>query len=133
MTYTPCPDRRESFSGFPPGRSYGTGPPPHFLRKCCGAPLPPGIGLHNPGALSLSTTFCYRGAESAGPGSAPPVRTAASPPSFYFPQEASTHINPDKILNAGQLVPKISGCCGLTATSTLCFCHRNWIAKSNTG
>ncbi len=73
--------------------------------------------------ISLSTALRSPGAASAGPGSASPVRTAASPSCFSFPQEASTHKTPNKILNAGQLVPKISGCRrrGLTATSTLCF------------
>ncbi len=75
------------------------------------------------------------GAASASPGSASPVRTAASLPGFSFPQEASTHKTPNKTLNAGQLVPKISGCqrWGLTAASTLCFCPRNWMAKRTTG
>ncbi len=73
--------------------------------------------------ISLSTALRSPGAASAGPGSASPVRTAASPSGFSFPQEASTHKTPNKILNAGQLVPKISGCRrrGLTATSTLCL------------
>ncbi len=85
--------------------------------------------------ISLSTALRSPGAASAGPGSASPVRTAASPSGFSFPQEASTHKTPNKILNAGQLVPKISGCRrrGLTATCTLCFCPRNWIANSTTG
>ncbi len=84
---------------------------------------------------SLSTAFRSPGAASADPGSASPVRTAASLPGFSFPQEASTHKTPNKTLNAGQLVPKISGCrrWGLTATSTLCFCPRNWIVNSTTG
>ncbi len=84
--------------------------------------------------ISLSTALRSPGAASAGPGSASPVHTAASPSGFSFPQEASTHKTPNKILNAGQLVPKISGCRrrGLTATSTLCFCPRNWIANSTT-
>ncbi len=85
--------------------------------------------------ISLSTALRSPGAASAGPGSASPVRTTASPSGFSFTQEASTHKTPNKILNAGQLVPKISGCRrrGLTATSTLCFCPRNWIATSTTG
>ncbi len=64
----------------------------------------------------------------------PPQRVLA-PSGFSFPQEASTHKTPNKILNAGQLVPKISGCRrrGLTATSTLCFCPRNWMVNSTTG
>ncbi len=56
---------------------------------------------------SLSTAFRSPGAGSADPGSASPVRTAASLPGFSFPQEASTHKTPNKTLNAGQLVPKI--------------------------
>ncbi len=85
--------------------------------------------------ISLSTALRSPGAASASPGSASPVRTAASPSGFSFPQEASTHKTPNTILNAGQLVPKISGCRrrGLTATSTLCFCPRNWMVNSTTG
>ncbi len=85
--------------------------------------------------ISLSTALRSPGAASAGPGSASPVRTARLPLRLLFPQEASTHKTPNKILNAGQLVPKISGCRrrGLTATSTLCFCPRNWIVNSTTG
>ncbi len=85
--------------------------------------------------LNLSITFRSPGAASASPGSASPERTAASLPGFSFPQEASAHKTPNKTLNEGQLVPKISGCWrwGLTATSTLCFCPRNWMAKCTTG
>ncbi len=75
--------------------------------------------------ISLSTAFCSPSAESVSLGSLP---------GFSFLQEASAHKNPNKYLNAGQLVPKISGCrrCWLTATSTLCFCPLNWIARSIT-
>ncbi len=85
--------------------------------------------------IDLSIAFRSPGAASASPGSASPERTAASLPGFSFPQEASAHKTPNKILNEGQLVPKISGCrrWGLTATSTLCFCPRNWMAKRTTG
>ncbi len=85
--------------------------------------------------ISLSIVFRSPGTASASPGSASPVRTAASLPGFSFPQEASAHKTPNKTLNEGQLVPKISGCrrWGLTATSTLCFCPRNWMAKCTTG
>ncbi len=74
--------------------------------------------------ISLSTALRSPGAASAGPGSASPVRTAASPPASLFRRRHPHTKLPIKFLNAGQLVPKISGCRrrGLTATSTLCFC-----------
>ncbi len=85
--------------------------------------------------INLSIAFRSPGAASASPGSASPERTAASLPGFSFLQEASAHKTPNKTLKEGQLVPKISGCrrWGLTATSTLCFCPRNWMAKRTTG
>ncbi len=95
----------------------------------------PGENHHAPWGLASRPRSVPLVPASAGPGSASPIRTAASLPGFSFRQEASTHKTPNKTLNAGQLVPKISGCRrrGLTATSTLCFCPQNWIANSTTG
>ncbi len=71
----------------------------------------------------------------------PPQRAQAQPPPSARPPPSPAslfprrHKTPNKTLKEGQLVPKISGCrrWGLTATSTLCFCPRNWMAKRTTG
>ncbi len=71
----------------------------------------------------------------------PPQRAPAQPPPsarppparFLFPRRHPHTKLPIKLLKEGQLVPKISGCrrWGLTATSTLWFCPRNWMAKTH--
>ncbi len=60
--------------------------------------------------IDLSIAFRPPGAASASPGSASPRAHGRLPSPGSFPQEASAHKTPNKILNEGQLVPKISGC-----------------------